>query len=111
MNAKRAFGIGQGACGIGLIVFPNTIAVTAAGREQPAPSWLVRVLGVRLLGQGCLLTVRPSDDVIALGIVVDAVHGSTMLAAAFTVRRYRRSAMAAAAVAAISIGISRAIGG
>ena len=83
----------------------------SGGKGTTPPNWLVRVLGARLLGQGCLLTVRPSDDFVALGTVLDAVHGSTMLAAAFAFPRYRRSAIAAAAVAAISIGVSMAIGG
>ena len=109
MNAKRAFGIGQGALGTILVAFPKTVSVRTAGRESPPPTWLVRVLGARLLGQGCWLTLHPSNEVLAWGTVIDAVHGSTMLVAAFAERTHRRSALSAAGVAAASIAISTAI--
>lgn len=105
MNAKRVFGIGQGAFGVTLLAFPRPIAERAAGKGTPPPSWLVRVLGLRLLGQGGWLAAHPSEDVLVLGTVVDAVHGSTMAAAAVASRSHRRSASVAAAVALVSIAI------
>lgn len=111
MNARRIFGISEVAFGAILLAFPSTVAVKAAGREPPAPNWLVRVLGARLVGQGSWLVARTSDDVLAWGALVDAVHGSTMIVAAATQRSYRRSALSAAAVAAVSVAIGMAIRG
>ena len=109
MNAKRTFGIGQGVSGVILIAFPDAITGPIAGQEPRPPTWLVRVLGARLLGQGCWLTACPSRHVLAWGTAADALHGSTMLVATVAEQPYRRSALCAAAAAAISIAISTAI--
>jgi hypothetical protein len=111
VNRIRAFGVGQGALGVALLSCPSVIATwTAKGTSAP-PTWLVRVLGARLLGQGCWLTAHPSNDVLALGRFVDTIHGSTMLIAAAAKPSYRRSAVSAAGAASVSIVISLAVRG
>ena len=111
MNTKRVFGLGQGALGVTLLACPGAVAHRAAGKGAPVPSWLARVLGLRLLGQGCWLAVDPSEDILVLGTVIDAVHGSTMVLAAVASQSHRRSAGVAAAIALVSIAISVAIRG
>jgi hypothetical protein len=106
MNSRRAFGIGQGTIGLILVAFPNATAARVAGNEPLPPSWLVRLLGLRLLGQGSWLTADPSDRVLCWGTIIDALHGSTMLAAVAASRSHRRSATVAAAVAAASVALS-----
>jgi hypothetical protein len=109
MNAKRALGVGQGALGLALVAFPGAIAARTAGNETPPPTWLVRVLGVRLIGQGGWLTAEPSDRTLRWTTMTDLVHGSSMLAAVVANRSHRRSAAVAAAMAALSIAVSVAI--
>jgi hypothetical protein len=109
MNAKRALGISQGALGLILSTFPDATAKRAAGKEDRPPTWLVRVLGIRLIGQGCWLAADPSERVLVWSTTVDIVHGTTMLAAVVADRSHRRSAAVSAAAAAASIAVSIAI--
>jgi hypothetical protein len=73
------------------------------------PRWLIRLFGARLVGQGCLLLLRPTDEVIGLGSAVDALHGTSMLVAAIVKPEYRRSALIAGALAAGSFAIDMSV--
>jgi hypothetical protein len=99
MTTGRAFGAGQGLLGAFLLVRPHPISRKIAGGQSTAPTWLVRLLGARLLGQGCWLLVRDSDASLAVGCIIEALHASTMVTAAIVAPRYRRSALTATALA------------
>jgi hypothetical protein len=92
-----------------MLVAPHLVSTAVAGPEPPAPSWLVRMLGGRLIGQGGLLLVRPTPGVLAVGRAIDILHGSSMLFAATARPAYRRSALTSGAVAAGSVLVSVAV--
>lgn len=85
---------------------PSAIAAVAAGTGPPAPSWLVRVLGLRMAAQ-CLATAwtrgrgrHLQRRVLLGGAAVDVTHAASMVLAARWRPAYRRSALASAGLAA-----------
>ena len=85
--------------GVLLLGVPDTITRLVAGDQPLPPSWLVRVLGGRLLAQGVLEYTRPRRSVIGAGAAVDTAHAASMIAAAALLPAYRRTALASAAEA------------
>ncbi len=108
MRFRRTFGAAQAVVAASLLVAPRTVAGTAAGQGRPVPSWMVRLLGARLLCQGCLLVRRPTDTVTSVGTGVEALHGATMLCVAGLYPRDRSTALSAAALASglVLIGLA-----
>jgi len=99
MTSRRTFGVLEAFVGALLLMAPRRLAAAAAGPGRPAPSWIVRLLGSRLLGQGCLLVRRPTDTVTSVGRGIEAFHGATMLCLAGLDRRDRSTALNAAGLA------------
>jgi hypothetical protein len=87
------------------LVTPGPLAVACAGSERPVPSWLIRLLGTRLVVQGGFLLIRPTDEVVVLGTAADALHGASMLVVVVVKPEYRRSALVAAFLAAASVAV------
>lgn len=85
-----------------LLVQPAGLLAAIVGDEGLPPSWIVRVLGLRTLGQGFAEGVRPTRDVLRVGVGVDLVHAASMLAAARLWPRYRRAALTSAGSAGAS---------
>jgi hypothetical protein len=99
MTLRRSFGFLQALVAAFLLAAPRAVASAVAGSGRSAPSWVVRLLGARLLCQGCLLVRRPTDTVTSIGTGVEALHGATMLCVAGLDPRDRSTALAAAALA------------
>lgn len=97
--ARRLWGVSQIAAGVVGLVAPRRLATAAGGSESSVPEWLVRLLGGRMIGQGSLLLLRPTDQVLALGCATDALHGASMIVVAAVSPPYRRSALVASSVA------------
>jgi hypothetical protein len=111
MTFRRIFGVLEALVGALMLAAPRLFAATAAGPGRPPPSWMVRLLGSRLVGQGCLLVQRPTDTVTSIGTGIEALHGATMLCVAGLDRRDRSTALNAAGLAfglvLISLGARR----
>lgn len=110
-----ALTLGEGAAGVVMAGFPATAARWAGGPGGQPPAWVVRVLGGRMAAQA--LVVRwvagrsgPRDRrrAVRAGAAVDGLHGASMIAAAAVFPRYRRSALASAAVAFVAAGLAGA---
>lgn len=99
-RGERLLAAAQLAIGAVATLAPNQVARTVAGRTVPAPSWVVRLLGARMVGQGLFLVVYPDRRTQQAGATVDGLHAASMLAAAVWLRPYRRSSLLSAAVAA-----------
>ena len=106
-RSARLLGLGQVALGVALTFRSKQIAASAAGaKADPAPGWLVRVLGLRSLVQGAVTAASPSPVVLQYGALVDATHAASMLPVVAVSTRYRR----AAAISALTATISAAAG-
>jgi hypothetical protein len=99
MTRWRTYCVTQILVSVVLLVAPRAVVSIVAGGDQQAPAWLARLLGVRLLVQGCLLARRPTPTIVATEASVEAAHGLTMLGLAHYVPEARRTASRAAAVA------------
>jgi hypothetical protein len=99
MMRRRTYSVVQTLLAVVLLVAPRAVISIAAGGARPAPAWLVRLLGVRLLFQGCLLAKRPTATIVAAEASVEAAHGLTMLGLAHFAPEVRRTALGAAALA------------
>jgi hypothetical protein len=99
-NSCRVFGAGRALLALGLLIRPDRAAAVVGGR-RPA-TWLVRLLGARMLAQSGLELARTTKPVLRTGAAVDALHALSMLALAVRWPRYRRGALASATVAAAS---------
>jgi hypothetical protein len=60
---------------------------------------VIRVLGIRQVGQALVTGTQPSAAVLLLGGEVDATHAASMVALALYSRRWRRAALADAMIA------------
>ena len=63
---------------------------------------MVRLLGGRQLVQGAAVLIRPTLLLVIGGVAVDALHATSMVAAAVVWPRYRRAALTSAAAAGSS---------
>lgn len=99
---RRSLGAVQAAAGAVLLAAPAAVSAAVAGPGRQVPAWLVRVLGARMLGQGCLLTALPADGVLLACTVAELLHGASMVAAAALAPQYRRSALVSASVAGLA---------
>jgi hypothetical protein len=104
-GAARALPVAQALAGAALVIRPGRVAQAVRGAGDPPPSWLVRVLGVRLLAQGIAASVWPRPATAALSATVDATHGASMVLAAIS-PRFRRAALLSAATSLASAAIS-----
>lgn len=125
VRLARALTIGQTAVGCVLVLIPaqSGRAVAGVGRGgagsgraagsgagQVAPVWLIRVLGVRMAGQGALVHAalrsgRRAGLALWLGAAVDALHTVSMVLGGARWPSYRRSALVSAALAGASAAV------
>ncbi len=92
----------RGAWGAVLLAAPVQVLDSVAGNPDP-DRWAVnvaRILGARHLTQAVLSGRRPTSEVLAAGVWVDAVHSATALVLAGVDRRRARLGVTDAAVAA-----------
>lgn len=99
MIRVRVLGAATAAMGAALAVGAPALGGWVAGGGTPTPSWLVRLLGARLLAQGLLDVARPDLRLVRAGAAVDATHAASMIAVALEWPQYRRAALASAALA------------
>jgi hypothetical protein len=70
----------RGAWGAALLVAPDRVLGSVHGLQADTKSRVVaRVLGARQLTQAVLSGLRPSPEVLAMGVWVDAVHALTAI--------------------------------
>lgn len=111
MTGSRRFGVerwlsaGRAVFALGLLARPRRVASAASLGSPLPPSWVIRLLGARMLVQSGLELADTDRPVTELGVAVDAVHAASMLAIASRSRHYRRVTLASAATAAASAGI------
>jgi hypothetical protein len=92
----------QMALGLVALLAPDRLARAAAGPTRPAPGWLVRVLGARMVAQGLIVVGLASRAARRASAVVDALHGASMVVAAVRAPAYRRSALISGGAAGVS---------
>lgn len=98
----QAVAAGSAVYGALLLAVPRAVVAAVGAGSTPPPTFVVRGLGARQLGQGLALLVRPRASTVAVSAVVDGVHALTMVAAAVRWPRYRRAAVVSGAVAVVS---------
>jgi hypothetical protein len=99
----------RGACGLAQLAAPGLVAQVLGLPRDQASRRVTRVLGARHLAQACLTWPAPTTAVLALGTEVDVAHAASMIGLAVIGRRWRRAALASAAVAsgfAASAGVA-----
>ena len=109
-GATRVLAAAHSAQAALLLVQPAAVLRLVADQDVP-PSWIVRLLGVRILAQGAAEFVRPRRDVLVLGVVVDLAHAASMVAAATVWPHYRRAALSSAGSAAASAVVGAVLTG
>jgi hypothetical protein len=96
----RIWGAGTAALGTATLLAPQTLG-KAVGGAAPDPA-VVRLLGGRQLVQGAAVLIRPTHLLVIVGVAVDILHATSMVAAAVIWPGYRRAALTSAAAAASS---------
>ena len=100
MPRSRRIELARLGWGVLLLAAPTQL-LSATGARVDAPSVVVtRVLGVRQLTQGLLSGLRPSPEVLAMGVWVDGAHSATALGLAVADRDRVVAGVADALVAA-----------
>ena len=105
--AVRGLGYAQVAVGTAMVVAPRFVA--GLSRGPVPPTFIVRVLGARQIGQGVLTGTRADATTLTLGAAVDVTHLASMVALALARPRWWRTASASAAVAAGSAAAGLAL--
>jgi hypothetical protein len=101
---RRAFAIAPGLVGVALLARPDQIGAAVSRKGARPADWIVRLLGARMAGQAVVTLARPSTTVAALGFGTDVSHAASMVWLARRMPRYRRAAIASAAVASAFAG-------
>jgi hypothetical protein len=95
----------RAAWGVALVICPDTVLSTVHGLHVDGRSRVIaRILGVRHLVQATLSGFRPSSEVLAMGVWVDAVHAVTALGLAAVDRDRARAGLTDTAIAALWAG-------
>jgi hypothetical protein len=88
--------------GAALLISPDHIVGTVHGLHvDPKSRAVARILGARHLVQAALSGVRPSAEVLAMGVWVDVVHALSALGLALVDRHRARAGLTDAVVAAL----------
>jgi hypothetical protein len=91
--------------GAALLLAPRPVMSTVHGVRVDRKSVLTaRILGARQLTQAALSGIRPSPEVLAMGVWVDAVHAMTALGLALVDTTRARAGLTDTAVAALWAG-------
>lgn len=92
--------------GAALLAAPRTVLTAIRGVHIDRPAIVVtRILGARQLVQAVSSGVRPSPEILAAGVWVDAVHALTAFGLALADRRRARIGVADGLVAALWAGL------
>lgn len=104
--AARRLVTAKALLGSALVLRPSSaLSLAAGGRRSAVPAWLARVLGARILLQSTVEFRQPTRGVLLGGALIDLAHATSMIP--FTVTgRYRRIALASAALAAGAAALS-----
>jgi hypothetical protein len=101
MRLRRGVAASQIVVGAFVVGRPQFVAGAAASRGVPLPSWIVRLLGGRMVVQGTALVLRPSNQALTVGATVDVLHATSMLVVAGVSDRHRAVAARSAILALV----------
>ncbi|MCV7216058.1 hypothetical protein H7J51_12285 [Mycobacterium crocinum] len=105
MKRYRVIEILRAAWGVALLIAPDRVLrATDSGPVDPPSRTVIRILGARQLTQATLSGLRPSPEVLAMGVWVDTVHALTASALALGDRRRARAGCTDAAIAGVWAG-------
>lgn len=107
--ATRLWGAASVVIGTATLLLPDQVARLVSGSGAAPHSTVVRILGGRQLLQGSVVSLRPAPVLMLGGIAVDVLHAASMIGAALRWSRYRRAALASAAVASTSAAVGTLI--
>lgn len=98
----RRIEIVRGLWGAALLAWPDRVLATVHGlRVDTRSRTIARILGARHVAQSALSGYRPSPEVLAMGVWVDAVHALTAVGLAVLDRNRARAGLTDATVAAL----------
>ncbi|MBE7189140.1 MAG: hypothetical protein INR67_12710 [Jatrophihabitans endophyticus] len=101
----RAIEVGRGLWGAALLVAPRTVLENVHHLEVDHKSLVIaRILGARHITQAALSGIRPSPEVLAMGVWVDVVHALSAVGLAAADRSRARAGLTDAAVASVWAG-------
>jgi hypothetical protein len=97
---NRGVVVARAAWGAGCLLAPAAVGrVLGLAPGDRRALLLLRTLGARDLGQAVLAATAPPPALRRLGVAVDALHASSMVALAAVSRDYRRPALTSALIA------------
>ena len=84
---------------LALLLRPDDVSRAVGAADPLPPSWIVRVLGARLVVQHAVVLAVPERRVVVAGGVVDGLHALSMVPVAVWWPEHRRAALVSAATA------------
>ena len=82
------------------LAVPERVVRTLSARTgRSRRSWVVRLLGARMLAQHAVVIAAPDRPVLALSSAVDGLHAASMLLVAARSTGYRRVSLVSAGIA------------
>ncbi len=103
-TSNRKIELVRASWGAAMLVAPRQVMEAASVRVDSKSVLIGRILGARHLTQAVLSGVRPSPEVLAMGVWVDAVHALTALGLAAVDRDRARAGLTDSAIAGVWAG-------
>jgi hypothetical protein len=98
----RALAAALGVANLFLVARPDAVLSAVAVPPPRPPSWVVRLLGARVVLQEAAVIAVPSRRLVLGCAVVDGLHATSMALAVIAWPQYRRAAAISAVTAATS---------
>jgi hypothetical protein len=93
------------AWGVVLVARPEAVVRAVAPGQASPPTWLVRLLGARLVVQHAAVFAVPRRGPVLAGAAVDVLHASSMAGVAALAPNHRRSALVSGSTSAASAAV------
>ncbi len=101
-SAGRLLGVTQIGLGVAVLGAPRHVLGSIGAADDSATRVVARVLGIRLVGQGLVVTCVPRADVLRASAVVDVAHAASMVPVAVRWAAHRHAASVSGALAAVA---------
>jgi hypothetical protein len=98
-RVTRVVSGGLAAWGAAQLAFPEQLVRALSPVRSGPPTWVVRLLGARMLAQHAVVVVAPDRPVVALSAAVEGLHAASVLVTAAVMPSCRRAGLVSAGIA------------
>jgi hypothetical protein len=110
-QALRVLALAQSVIGVVLALQPYRVVAVVGLADDPPPTFILRVLGVRQVAQGAAQLRSPTPAAGLVGAAIDGSHALSLVPVIAFDRRHRRAAVISASFALAMAAVGGLISG